>query len=326
MSAPPLAVEDLAVAYRRAGAEVVALRGVSLELRAARVHALVGESGSGKSTLGLALLGLLPENARVVSGSIRLGGRELARGGEAQWRAVRGREVAIQFQDALASLDPLVEVGEQVAEGPLCADGLEREEARRRALAILSEVGLPDPERTYRRYPHELSGGMRQRALLACALSRSPKVLIADEPTSALDAPLAARILELLRQRALERGLALLWITHDLALAAAAADEISVLYAGAVVERAPARELAARPRHPYTAALFAASLAREVECAPLATIPGQPPRPGALPSGCAFRDRCALARADCALAAPALVEVAPGHLVACPHHAEVRGP
>jgi peptide/nickel transport system ATP-binding protein len=260
---PPASVRDLRVAYTRAGRETQALRGVSLELRPGRVLALAGESGSGKSTLGLALLGLLPRNARIAGGEILVDGRDLAHAAEDQWRAVRGRRIAMHFQDAQAALDPTQPIGEQVAEGPRLADGLGRAEARERALVALRDVGLPDAERVYTSFPHELSGGMRQRALFAVAVARDPAALVADEPTSALDPTLQLRILELLRARARARGTAILWITHDLASAAFAADEIAVLHAGRIVERAPAERLVRRPKHPYTVALLAATLARE---------------------------------------------------------------
>jgi peptide/nickel transport system ATP-binding protein len=282
--------QGLRVGYRRAGRELVALRGVSLELRAGVVLALVGESGSGKSTLALALCGALPDNARVLAGRILFEGRDVTHASSEDWRALRGAGVALQFQDPQAALDPLMRVGEQVAEGPRFADGLARDAARARALEILAEVGLPEPERPYQRFPHELSGGMRQRALLACALARRPRALIADEPTSALDPTLALRVLALLRERA-HASLACLWITHDLASVAWAADEIAVQYAGAIVERGPARSVLANPRHPYTRALHAASLARECAGGGFAPIAGASPRLDALPSGCAFRDR-----------------------------------
>ena len=306
-------VRDLCVVYRRGGREVRALRGVSVDLTRGRVTALVGESGSGKSTLGLALVGLLPHNARVERGAVSFEGRELR--GEELWREVRGSGIAWQPQDALAALDPLMNVLDAVAEGPRFADGLAPMVAQARARTALERAGFACDDPALLRFPHGLSGGQRLRVAFAAAIAREPRVLIADEPTAALDAPLALRTTGLLRDLA-ERGSAVLWITHDLALAAHAAHEIAVIYAGRIVEIGAAREVVARPRHPYTALLLA--VARSYEPAPAATMRAE--------SGCAFRGRCPLARVSCATSEPELVELAGGRRVACPFHAEVRVP
>lgn len=306
-------VRDLAVTYRRERDDVLALRGVGLELVGGRVTALVGESGSGKSTLGLALLGLLPHSANITAGEILFEGRAIR--DEAQWRAIRGSGIAWQPQDALAALDPLMTIGEQVSEGPRYADGCSEAEARERAFDALRRAGFPEPEQVFTRFAHELSGGMRQRAAFACAIARRPRVLVADEPTSSLDATLGLRLIEHVRELA-RSGVAVLWITHDLAAASFWADQIAVLYAGRVVEMGPAREVCDAPLHPYTAALIAA--ARSHAPAPPATLRAT--------SGCAYRARCTFARVSCATADPVLVEVRADRRVACPFHAETSTP
>ncbi len=322
-TAATIELRDWSVVYRRDARDHAVVRCVSLDVCAGRVTALVGESGSGKSTLGLSLLGLLPDNARVTSGSLSIEGRSLRAANEAEWRSVRGRAIAWHAQDSQAALDPLLSIGEQVMEGPLHVEGVAPAAARARAIETLVEVGLSDAEGVFARFPHELSGGMRQRAALAGALATRPRALVADEPTSALDAHLAQRILALLRDTSRARDLALLWITHDLVAAAEYADEIAVMYAGAIVERGPAAQLAQRPLHPYTAALLRSSPARAVRGTRLVPIPGRAPNPDARPSGCAFRDRCSIARASCGEREPALIEVAALRHVACPHHVEV---
>jgi len=259
-----LNVRGLSVSYRREGVERAAVRGVTLELAAGRILALVGESGSGKSTLGLALAGLLPENARVAQGSIELEGRDFSRAPEAEWRGVRGRVVGWLPQDALAALDPLMPIGAQVAEALVYADAVPPTEATRRALESLARAGFSDAETAARLHPHELSGGMRQRALFASALVRPPRVLVADEPTSALDATLALRVVLLLRELA-RGGTAVLWITHDLAAAASLANDLVVLRAGEVVESGTPARLRDRPEHPYTTALVRAAQFRRPE-------------------------------------------------------------
>jgi peptide/nickel transport system ATP-binding protein len=253
---PVLEVRELRVSYARGGVRRAALDGVSLELRAGHVLALLGASGSGKSTLALALLGLLPHNARVEGGRVALRGRELARPDD--WRAVRGRGVAWLPQDSNTALDPLMRIGAQVCEALTVCDGLAQDEARVRALAALARAGLPEGRDVLERYPHELSGGMRQRALFAQALAREPEVLIADEPTSALDATLALQWTERVREQC-ARGMAVLWITHDVALAYHASDELAVLQHGRIVERGATRDVCERPAHEATSAFVRAA-------------------------------------------------------------------
>jgi oligopeptide/dipeptide ABC transporter ATP-binding protein len=320
VSAPLLEIDDLRVDFPAPGGPVPAVAGASLTLERGHALALVGESGSGKTTTALAVPRLLPPGARVRARRLALDGQDLTELDERGLRALRGRMVGVLFQDPGASLDPVQRVGRQVAEGPRVALGLASGEARRRALELLASVGLPEPEEIAERFPHQLSGGQRQRVALAMALASGPRLLIADEPTTALDTTLQAQVLELLADLARARSMALLLVAHDLAVVARAAGEVAVMYAGRVVERGATGDVLARPRHPYTAALLAAHPASVPRGQPLRPIPGAVGDPRRLPSGCPFRERCALARERCAEAEPSLgpVSDAPGdHLAAC---------
>jgi oligopeptide/dipeptide ABC transporter ATP-binding protein len=294
---------------------------VSFRVGRGEIVGLVGESGCGKSATALALLGLLPRPAgRLRGGSVRLGGRELAGLPESELRRVRGRRVAMIFQDPLASLNPYLRVEEQLVEVARLHLGLGRRAARARAAELLAQVGLPDPARCLRAFPHQLSGGMRQRVMIAMALLGEPDLLLADEPTTALDVTVQAQILELLRRLRDERGMGILFVTHDLAVVAGLCDRVVVLYAGRVVEEAPTSSLFARPGHPYSAALL--RCAPRLDARPgerLAAIPGQPPGLigpllGAGPIGpllgatCSFAPRCGQARAECLAGEPPLRE------------------
>ncbi len=338
MSASGLEVRGLRVQYPRDGRFVDAVAGVELEIARGSIHALAGESGCGKSSLALALLGLVRAPGRVSAGRVDCEGeafelgRDLGRGNAAA--ALRGRAVGLLLQESALALDPLQSVERQIGDGlRRVSPGAARDELRARTLALLERVGFEDPAPLLARFPHELSGGMRQRVQLACALALGPRFLVADEPTASLDARLSRRILELLRDLAAREGLGVLLVTHDLAAAAQVAQHLSVMYAGAVVESGPARELLLAPRHPYTEALVRASAAREPFDAPLESLAGRAPRPGELPAGCAFAPRCAFALATCRTSAPPLVElelelgvgVAPARQLACPPRArEVR--
>jgi oligopeptide/dipeptide ABC transporter ATP-binding protein len=325
---PLLAVRGLEVTFEAASGPVPAVRGVDLDLERGQCLALVGESGSGKSAIGLALARLLPATARVRAARLELAGRELLALDERAMDGVRGRELGVIFQDPGASLDPVMSVGEQVAEGPRLAQGLDAQAARARARELMLRVGLPDANALAERYPHELSGGQQQRVALAMALAGGPGLLIADEPTTALDVSVQARILTLLADLVARERLGLLLITHDLGVVAQASDSVAVVYAGRVVERGSTAALLARPRHPYTAALLRSRPGRAQRGATLQPIPGQAPDPRRLPSGCPFRTRCALARERCAQEEPRLLEVAgaPGALSACFFSAEVPPP
>ena len=298
-----------------------AVRGASIEVRGGRTLALVGESGSGKSSLALATARLLPPGTGF-TGSVRVGDRELAELQGDELRAARGRVVGYLAQDAMAALNPVMRVGKQVSEVFTRHEGVSNGAAAARAVDLLRRVGIQAPEVVARKYPHELSGGMRQRVMIAIVLALAPEVLIADEPTTALDVTVQAEILALVRELQAERGLVVVWITHDMGVVAEIADEVAVMYGGRIVEHAPVRETFARPLHPYTRALIAT--AREEPGtppkAPFATIAGQPPT-GEIPPGCPFHPRCPVAVSRCATDLPPIRELREGHAVAC-HLAE----
>ncbi|HLK10745.1 MAG TPA: ABC transporter ATP-binding protein [Candidatus Binatia bacterium] len=312
-----LEVQDLAMGFPLDGRLVRAVDGVSFALERGRVLGLVGESGSGKSMTALCLMRLLPPAGRIVGGRVLLGGRDLLALPEREMRAVRGAGLAMVFQEPMTALNPVLTVGRQVAEAVALHQPVGRRAAWQRAVTLLGEVGFPDPERHARDYPHQLSGGMRQRALIAIAISCEPLVLIADEPTTALDVTIQAEILDLLEALRARRGMAMLLITHDLGVVAEHADEVAIMYGGRIVEHAPTTEIFDRPFHPYTQALLRSMPALGGGHDRLEAIPGQVPDLRRLPSGCAFHDRCPRAIAECSLAPPPLEEKAPGHRAAC---------
>lgn len=294
-----LDVEDLAVAVGGGRRERELVHGVDLRVEAGETVAVVGESGSGKSLTMLALMGLLAPPLRRSRGRVCLAGRELTALTEREWRAARGRDLAMVYQDPMTSLNPLMRIGDQIAEA-MTAHGVRHAEAAERARELLARVGLPDPTRTARAYPHEFSGGMRQRVVIACALAMRPRLLIADEPTTALDVTIQQQILALVGELRHELGMTTLWVTHDLGVVARLADRVVVMYAGQVVEDAPVRQLFAAPQHPYTRSLLAALPDPSRHDRPaLAQIPGRPPAPTERLSGCAFGPRCAQVRDEC---------------------------
>ncbi len=312
---PMLAIEGLAIEIE--GHRIV--DGVSLGVETGRILAIVGESGCGKSLTALSVLGLLPGAARVSAGSIRLGGRELTGLSEAELSQVRGNDAAIIFQEPVASLNPLMRVGEQVEEALLLHRGLSRAAAREEAIAIMARVGIPDPARRARQYPFELSGGMCQRIMIASALFCRPSLLIADEPTTALDVTIQAQILDLMRRLRDEVGSAVVLITHDMGVVADLADDVCVMYGGRIVESGPVDAIFARPSHPYTRLLLGTipklDGARKTV---LRTIEGMVPPAGAWPEGCRFRTRCPLADEACEQVPPAIA-VGTSHRAACWH-------
>jgi len=322
---PLLEVRDLVVEFATQRGMVRAVDGIDLTLGAGATLGLVGESGCGKSVTSLAILGLLDGNARVRSGSIRFEGRDLLTLDEPAMRRMRGARIAMIFQEPMTSLNPVFTVGAQIAETLRVHRGLDRKAAWARAVELMQLVEIPDPERRARAYPHELSGGMRQRVMIAIAISCEPALLIADEPTTALDVTIQAQILDLLRGLRERLGMGLLLITHDLGVVAAEADEVAIMYAGRIVERAPTTALFANPAHPYTRALLASLPRLEHRSGRLTPIPGRVPDLLALPSGCRFRDRCPRADAACAAQDPALVAIAPGRSVACVHPTHEEG-
>jgi oligopeptide/dipeptide ABC transporter ATP-binding protein len=296
---PLLRVHDLAVSYHGRHGTVAALRRVSLELRARECLGVVGESGCGKTQLLHAVMGLCGATAQL-AGSVRYRGQELLGAPEATLAALRGRRLALVFQDPLSALNPYLRIGTQLCEGARRQLGLTRREAVRRATALLDTVQIEQPALRLRQYPHELSGGMRQRVLIAMALMCEPEVLLLDEPTTALDVTVQAQVLALLRELRARTGVAMIFVTHDLSVLAAIADRVAVMYAGRVVELAPAAQLYATPRHPYTAGLLRSMPRLDAPLHErLPAIPGQPPRAGDDTPGCAFAPRCPLVQPRC---------------------------
>jgi len=311
-----LTVEELTIKID--GASVV--DGVSFSVAAGEVMALVGESGCGKSLTALALLGLLPDAAQIVSGRIMLNDLDVVSLPEWEMRRVRGSRLSIIFQEATASLDPLMTVGSQIAEAYALHHRVSRSEARARAKEMLVAVGIPDSDRRLGQYPFELSGGMCQRIMIAIALICGPQVLVADEPTTALDVTIQAQILDLMKRLAIERGTGIVLITHDMGVVADIADRVAVMYAGRIAEIAPVDDLFARPCHPYTALLLAAMPRLDLEPKQLlATIEGKVPAAGDFGDGCRFADRCPLAGGRCRVDEPPLVELGRGQRAACWH-------
>jgi oligopeptide/dipeptide ABC transporter ATP-binding protein len=315
-----LEVDDLRVTFSLGrGRELHAVAGVSYSVFARQTLAVVGESGSGKTVSCRAVMGLLPPSA-VITGSARFQGIQLIGLSDEQMRRHRGANVAMVFQDPARSLNPTMRIGAQITEAIRVHRQADRREAREQAVALLRLVRMPLPERRFSEYPHQLSGGMRQRVMIAIALACRPKLLIADEATTALDVTTQAQIMELLLELQAEFGMALMLISHDLGLAASYADEVIVMYAGRIVEQAPAPQLFTHVRMPYTQALFEAipRLERPAHSA-LPIIGGRPPDLAALPAGCSFAPRCRRAADDCRAAAPPLAEHEPGHRWACWH-------
>ncbi len=317
MTADLLSVEDLKVEFSTDAGIVTAVDGVTLSLRRGETLALVGESGCGKSMTALSIMGLVPEPQGRVSGSIRFDGVELTGLAPAERRAYRGARIAMIFQEPMTSLNPAFTIGDQIGEGLVRHRGLSPRAARAEAIEMLRRVRVPAPERRADDYPHRLSGGMRQRAMIAMALACSPALLIADEPTTALDVTIQAQILDLLRELRAATGAAILLITHDLGVVAETADRVAVMYSGRIVEEAPVAALFASPQHPYTIGLLGAVPRLAGTRARLATIEGNVPDPLALPSGCRFAPRCPFAEAECRVVDPTMVALAAGHRAAC---------
>ncbi len=294
-----------------------AVDGVTFSLDRGRVLGLVGESGCGKSMTALCLMRLVPPPGRITGGSVLFQGRDLLALPEREMRALRGAQMAMIFQEPTTALNPVLTAGSQVAEAVFLHTAVSRRQAWARAVELLDEVGIPDPVRRAHDYPHQLSGGMRQRVMIAMAIACDPPLLLADEPTTALDVTIQAEILELLRSLRERHGMAMLLITHDLGVVAEQADEVAIMYAGRIVEHAPVADLFARPLHPYTQALLGSMPTLGARRDRLDAIPGQVPSLTHVPSGCAFRDRCPERIDDCAAGVPPLTERAPRHLVAC---------
>jgi peptide/nickel transport system ATP-binding protein len=295
-----------------------AVAGIDISLRRGRTLAIVGESGSGKSALSLSIMRLVPPQGRIAAGTIMFDGQDLLALPPASMRDVRGRRIAMIFQEPMTSLNPALTIGAQIVEAMAAHEARTPAAAlRERAVAALARVRLPDPARRFDDYPHQLSGGQRQRVMIAMALTCQPDLLIADEPTTALDVTVQDEILRLLRELQAETGMALLLISHDLSLVAGMADDVAVMYAGQIVERAPARALFSEAQHPYTLGLIGSAPSAAVRQARLLAIEGTVPGQADMPAGCRFHPRCALAAAQCIAEAPALRDFGPGHACAC---------
>ncbi|MEM7444784.1 MAG: ABC transporter ATP-binding protein [Pseudomonadota bacterium] len=314
---PLLTIDSLSTATGPARRPQTILEDVSLSIAPGEVVGIVGESGSGKSMLALSMMNLLPRSIMRIAGTIKLGGTVLTDLSDKAWRDRRGRDMAMIFQEPMTSLNPIMRIGQQIEEVLIRRRGMNRRQANREALALLERVEISSPAERLRAYPHELSGGMRQRVMIATALAANARLLIADEPTTALDVTIQAQILDLLRQLQAETGMALILITHDLGVVAEMAQRVMVLYAGRVAELASVDDIFYCAQHPYTKALLASIPTIDGERERLTTIDGSVPHVGAMPAGCRFASRCPAARAICKTAPPPAMPIARNHNVAC---------
>ena len=315
---PLLSIESLRVVFTGGAQPVTAVDGVDLSLARGEVVSLLGESGSGKSVTLRSILRLHAANKTRIEGRIRVDGEDVMALAPAALNQFRGKTASMVFQEPMLALDPVYTVGEQIVEAIRRHEPVSKAQARQRALALFEQVRIPSAERRLDAYPHEMSGGMRQRAMIALALSCKPRVLLADEPTTALDATVQVQILLLLRELQRELGLAMIFVTHDIGVAVEVADRIAVMYAGRIVEQGAVREVVRRPRHPYTVGLLSTRAhGGKLAGVRLPAIPGSPPDLAHLPPGCPFAPRCAHAAEVCRAATPPAVEVSPAHLVRC---------
>ncbi len=320
MSQPLLQVSDLHVQIASRRGIVRAVDGVSLEVPAGEAVGLVGESGSGKSMTLRAILGVLPPEARVTAGQVLLDGVDLVQLSTSQLNRIRGPKIAMIFQEPMSALNPVMRVGHQIAEGPQVHLGMNRTQAAERALELMRRVGIPDPERRLRSYPHEFSGGMRQRVMIAIALSCEPSVILCDEPTTALDVTIQDQILRLLAKLCRETGASLVFVTHDLPVVAQVCHQLAVMYAGQIVERGTVREVLTQPCHPYTLGLVRSAPDVDHVRSSLVAIPGSPPSLINPPAGCRFHPRCKFAENDCLQTIPPLRLLDAGRATACLHY------
>ncbi|RWI50268.1 MAG: ABC transporter ATP-binding protein [Mesorhizobium sp.] len=315
---PVLVVRDLTIEFPAAGGSTLTpVNGIDLDIMPREIVAIVGESGSGKSLTARSLLRLVPEPGRIARGRIELQGRDLANLSEREMRRVRGRRIAMVFQDPMTALNPVQSIGAQIAEIIRLHDNVQSSDLRRRVIALLERVGIADAANRARNYPHEFSGGMRQRSVIAMAVANNPAVLIADEPTTALDVTVQDQIMGLLRDLNRTAGTSILLISHNLAVVASLCSRIIVMYAGRVVEEAPTATVFAAPEHPYTWSLLRSVPRVDKVAERLRTIEGQPPNPQDMPTGCKFHPRCAFAEPRCAISEPPLEEIATNHRVRC---------
>ena len=320
-----LEVDQLCVDLHTADGTVRAVNKVSFSVQKGRTLALLGESGCGKSITAQSIVGLLDPVAEVVGGAVRVDGTDVLALNQAARKKLAGPVLSIVFQDALTALNPVQPVGRQLGEPFRIHQGLSRRKAREKAIELMEIVGIPEPRARARSYPHQFSGGMRQRLLIAMAVALGPDVLLADEPTTALDVTVQAQIMQLLRDLQTSRDMALVLITHDLAMVAEQADDVAVMYAGNVVETGPVSEVFEQPRHPYTKGLLDSVPEHAQRGRPLPAVPGSPPELSAVPPGCVFQARCPLARDRCAEERPALRAVGDGRAAACHFSEELAG-
>ena len=323
MHEPLLDIQGLITEFTGPGEPLVAIDGLDLSLNRGEVLGLVGESGCGKSLTALSVLGLLPPPGRVRAGRVLFKGEDLLTAPAERLQKIRGAEIGMVFQEPMTSLNPVFTVGRQIAEMALAHGETDKHRAWELAIEMLAKVGIPEPGKRAEAFPHELSGGMRQRVMIAMALSLNPALVIADEPTTALDVTIQAQILKLMDDMRIDSGAAFLLITHNLAVVAQHTEKVAVMYTGRLVEKSPVLELFDYPLHPYTKGLMACLPDKAGPKTELKTIPGTVPPLDALPTGCAFSDRCPKAMDICRRAEPALAEVRPGHLVRCFLHHDI---
>jgi len=323
---PLLEIEDLRTWFYTDDGVAKAVDGVSYSIQPGETLGVVGESGCGKSVTAMSILQLVPTPpGKYVGGEIRFRGENLLDRSEKQMREIRGKQISVIFQEPMTSLNPVFRVGDQIGEALRLHEGMSRSEARERSIELLQLVGIPSPQTRVDEYPHQLSGGMKQRVMIAMALACNPSLLIADEPSTALDVTIQAQILELLRDLQKEKGMAILLITHDLGVVAENADHVVVMYAGKIVERAPVEQLFDQPKHPYTVGLFRSLPRLDNKNDRLEVIEGNVPNPLDFPSGCKFRPRCPHATDKCAEQEPALESINDYHEVACHHWEQLIG-
>jgi len=310
-----LRIENLVTAFQTKKGMVAAVRGVTLSVKQGKTLVILGESGSGKSVMLRSILKIVPPGARL-SGTITFKGEKLLEKSKKEMQAIRGNRIAMIFQDALSALDPLFKVGKQIEETILTHQPLRRDEAKKQVISLFRKVGIPAPEERPKVYPHEMSGGMRQRAVIAMALACKPDLLLADEPTTALDVTIQAQILNLFKSIQKEYGMSIILVTHDIGVAAEMADDIAVMYAGKIVEYGSAKQVLTNPAHPYTQGLIAAT-PRKGQRGRLTAIPGQPPMIANMPSGCAFAERCPVALEACRKEEVPAFKLVQGHQASC---------
>jgi peptide/nickel transport system ATP-binding protein len=314
---PLLSVRNLSVEIPTRRGAVTAIHDISFDVAKGEVLGVVGESGAGKSLTGQAIIGLLEPPLRIADGQILFAGQDLCGLNPAQMRRIRGKEISAIFQDPLTSLNPLYTIGEMLVETMLTHLPVAPEEAKARALAMLTEVGIPSPEERFDHYPHQFSGGMRQRVVIALALCTNPRLVIADEPTTALDVSVQAQIIALLKRLGRDHGTTVILITHDMGVIAETADRVCVMYAGRIAEIGPVRELVSAPRHPYTQGLLHSIPRMGQSLERLSQIEGSMPRPGGIPPGCPFHPRCPRRFGPCDRDVPPFHAITPDHTVAC---------